>query len=691
MIFYKYVIKNLIVILLILLYASWAGATSPYYVDCSNTTTTGSAGSFADPFKGQKDFEYYRDNTGFSDGDDVYFLEGSTCVIENNEASYFRVDISGVNTSNRTIFGCYDGNDDFDCDGDRPVLSHLSNNINAGILRFNNAEFIRVEHIKFEVDSEYWEDCAPGGDGSSTGVYLQGNEWTMGYNIVTDCEFYHIGHYSVLPWEMLGHNIFTHNIIEDSGNGIYTGDERHTTGTTHDYYAYNACDGIVGYATCDDPLLKLDGHCIASQKGTDSIMEYNTDTDGEASFIFWGNEASNIKRTVTRFNESYNSAKQPITVQGKYCDGVTWCYQLDPDGSGRDGNPNVGNNFIYGNILSNSVTNADYHRPAILVSGLQPTSSLKTSYIFNNTVYKANDAAAQVRYGSDYSTWVNNIFVSEDRLENQSNYKNDDFLFMFSEQNTYGGTRSTFDVDYNLYWSVAGDPTTYDIWRDIVSDDHNWSTWTDVTRGWDEHGDVANPDFTDAGNENFTLVVGSPAINAGRYFTYVTAVSGTTITVANNTWFHGDFGLVDEDGAAITGMEITFYDTTNGLQQKTITSNDITYAAPGSFVINTVLSGYLTGGDSNPANTTQVSLKHYETAPDLGEEQSGYEGGCQLPEGHSDYCRDCGPCAEGEGDCDNDSECEDGLYCDQVVGIDRCAVRVSMIINGIIPSGVYFK
>ena len=35
-------------------------------------------------------------------------------------------------------------------------------------------------------------------------------------------------------------------------------------------------------------------------------------------------------------------------------------------------------------------------------------------------------------------------------------------------------------------------------------------------------------------------------------------------------------------------------------------------------------------------------------------------------------CRDYGPCAAGQGDCDNNSECQSGLTCVQVPGTDVC-------------------
>ena len=50
-----------------------------------------------------------------------------------------------------------------------------------------------------------------------------------------------------------------------------------------------------------------------------------------------------------------------------------------------------------------------------------------------------------------------------------------------------------------------------------------------------------------------------------------------------------------------------------------------------------------------------------------------YEGGdtgCPLAPGHPRFCTDCGPCSDGQGDCDRDSECRAGLRCIDNRGAD---------------------
>ncbi len=83
-----------------------------------------------------------------------------------------------------------------------------------------------------------------------------------------------------------------------------------------------------------------------------------------------------------------------------------------------------------------------------------------------------------------------------------------------------------------------------------------------------------------------------------------------------------------------------------------------TYAEAGTYLV----SSTVTDDDS----VSLTSWMYLDVAPV-----------CPHPVGHADYCRDCGPCAEGEGDCDGDGECQSGLYCVpdlQVPGSDICSM-----------------
>ena len=51
-----------------------------------------------------------------------------------------------------------------------------------------------------------------------------------------------------------------------------------------------------------------------------------------------------------------------------------------------------------------------------------------------------------------------------------------------------------------------------------------------------------------------------------------------------------------------------------------------------------------------------------------GGSSSSSESSSTEQNGHVDYCRDYGPCSVGEGDCDSNSECQNGLYCSRDIG-----------------------
>jgi hypothetical protein len=105
--------KKLILILTILLFASPVLAGIAYYCDCTVSNGTGGAGTFADPFESIRDANAGPAAT-WQEGDDLYFLEGSTCTVG---AAGDHLDITWDGTSgDSATIGCYDGEGDFVCD-----------------------------------------------------------------------------------------------------------------------------------------------------------------------------------------------------------------------------------------------------------------------------------------------------------------------------------------------------------------------------------------------------------------------------------------------------------------------------------------------------------------------------------------------------------------------------------------------
>ncbi len=208
----------------------------------------------------------------------------------------------------------------------------------------------------------------------------------------------------------------------------------------------------------------------------------------------------------------------------------------------------------------------------------------------------------QNRRAVDYSYWLNNIVVAD-------GLGSDDDLFHV-ECNGNQGTNHT--IDYNLYWSLSGDPSSTALWNDPDNcNSQYWSGWN--TLGYDTNGLVDNPDFVDA--SDFELQSYSPAVDAGGWLSYVSSTSGTTITVGNTYIFHGRMGMTDEMGNPIEGQLISFYDSTNGRQDREIVS--VNYGT--SITIDSSIDYIYNGSYPNdPDYTTQISLRFTGDAPDIG-------------------------------------------------------------------------
>jgi len=577
--------KKLIIftIALVLLWCGSAlGLEGPYYFKAAgNDSNTGL--SDAQAWLTPKD---KIDGVEYDEGTDFYFKQGETFTTP----SRIDVMVSGVDGNNRSIFGCYEADGDFDCSGARPIIQCSHNHYQ--VFNIHDEDYLTFVHLDIQNSSPIWEDCV--NEGSNEGI---ASENGSSYITVTDCNFYHLGHYALILYGTGGHNIITDNTLDTVGNAIYLGNEDKVASSSYNYIANNTATNVVGYATCGDPGTKKDGHGVGLQRISLSIIEDNAITDSIAPIVLWDWGEGGSTYTVIRRNETYGSSTTGIAMVG---------------GTGTD--------TFYGHLVYQNVvveTCEDTWRAAVMAKSADNTS-IGLRY-FNNTLYNNYR-------GGFYSRADTNVDLDFVYLKNchigLDNFTSDEDLFARVANKTNGTVGGNFFAENNLYWTVAGDPSAAVKWMDTNEGYYNWTDWK--TRGNDGSPPILqDPSFVDAGNNDFELNPSSPAINEGGFLSTVAAAdgSGTTITVADPYWFHGDYGLVDADGTEITGMEITFYDGTNGLQHRTITSDEINHGA-GTFVVNASVTWIYDDTSAatlaDPTKTTQIALTTYGTKPDIG-------------------------------------------------------------------------
>jgi fibronectin type 3 domain-containing protein len=116
---------------------------------------------------------------------------------------------------------------------------------------------------------------------------------------------------------------------------------------------------------------------------------------------------------------------------------------------------------------------------------------------------------------------------------------------------------------------------------------------------------------------------------------------------------------------AVTGDVIgykVYYGTSSGSYSNSFDVGNVTQCALSDLPLTDkttyyfIVRAYSDAGESDNSNETSYT--------------TGAPGDAipPLEVGHADYCRDYGPCTAGQGDCDSDSECQSGLVCNQGVG-----------------------
>ena len=541
--------------------------STSFYCDCSGGT--GGAGTYEDPFKSLEDIEDYRDSPGFSYGDDIYFLEGSDC-----SGDTLVINWEGTGPSNPSVFGCFDNEDDFSCSGTRPKIRY---NGGYGIFRIaQGMEYLRFEYLDFQDLNPSWQNT--GSNGIATADDGDGGNQDGGYWTITNCNFTQFGHYALHLAQMGHHNVIADNTISDCGNGIYFIDEAGTTGSNYNYIARNTCSDLIGFNG-------IDGHCWGLQDVGYSIIEDNESTDAyNVHGGVWSFDSETSNHNVLRRNRTLRARGQDHQMTA----------ENSPGGYG---------NLAYQNIFEESADES-IDRPSIWWNNF---SDARGNYSFNNTIFNAHYGGIGVRSTAGntaaYITYMNNIVVTDALTSGQNE-------LMWAEE---AGTNNNITYDYNLYWSLGGDPTSYSLWQNPETTAAR--TWAQIqSDGYEENGVVGNPLFAEI--IDFTLQSGSPAIDAGTFLTYITSTSGSGSTPSVNNIYilHGNLGILNASGASITGMEISLFDAVNGIQNREITS---TYGS--TITLNSSASWiYDAGHPTDPAYTTQIALRFTGSAPDIG-------------------------------------------------------------------------
>ncbi len=176
--------------------------------------------------------------------------------------------------------------------------------------------------------------------------------------------------------------------------------------------------------------------------------------------------------------------------------------------SGGDGDPNnvtVTGCKVAGSTSYQMVISGDGHEFQRNVVVAEPHGVLITDAtnleFFNNTIYNAQASGSIIAVTGTTNTSTairSNIFYTS--------------VAALPVVNVAAGADSGLTFDYNLYYHVSGVGANRWIWTGSW---YSWANWKTNSSQDGNSPTPADPTFTNAGAEDFTLQAGSPAINTG--------------------------------------------------------------------------------------------------------------------------------------------------------------------------------
>jgi len=395
-----------------------------------------------------------------------------------------------------------------------------------------------------------------------------------GLHIIT-CDFSNIDYYAIAIHGDSDYPIIQGNTFTDVGNGLYTINA--TSGSSdYGYAADNTCTNMDW-----GNVFGSDGHCIAITDASYWVVEDNTSYNtASASYINFINTGSTGVYTVWRRNKTLGASE---------IHGHVVAYQ------DNNGTASSYGHLVYQNIIENTSTASSYGT-AIVFMNMEPASIGNRA--FNNTIYDVEDYGIGARDDNNRAYFYNNIVWTD-------GITSGDRLAYLYDRDLGGGMGSDNYFSKNLYYSGSGDPSAAAVWVDEGGTARTWAAWK-ATSGYDTDSPTpADPLFTLASSDDFSLSEGSPAIDTGTWLTTISdaAGSGTSFTVTDGAWFHGTFGsMVDEDGNAVAGSPIALSNGQTAVVSS-VTGNTITVASSVTWT----------------QNVTTIALSPvYGTAPDIG-------------------------------------------------------------------------